>query len=67
MQSATARLVERSSTADRLTSMRCTGRKRDGSPCNKLLAEMTLAPGSIVRVKCGSCNEFNTFTGRTVG
>jgi phage FluMu protein Com len=60
-----ARLVDRSSTEDRLLGVRCSGRKRDGSPCNKLLAEMNLTPGSIVRVKCGHCNEFNVFTGRS--
>jgi phage FluMu protein Com len=61
----TARLVDRSSTEDRLLGVRCSGRKRDGSACNKLLAEMNLTPGSIVRVKCGHCNEFNVFTGRS--
>jgi phage FluMu protein Com len=60
-----ARLVDRSSTEERLLGVRCSGRKRDGSPCNKLLAEMDLKPGSIVRVKCGHCNEFNVFTGRS--
>jgi LSD1 subclass zinc finger protein len=61
----TARLVDRSSTEDRLLGVRCSGRKRDNSPCNKLLAEMDLKPGSYVRVKCGHCNTFNVFTGRT--
>lgn len=61
----TARLVDRSSTEDRLLAVRCSGRKRDGAACNKLLAEMQLAPGSTVRVKCGHCNAFNVFTGRT--
>lgn len=65
---ATTRLVERSSTGEALLAMRCSGRKpRDGSPCNKLLAEMDLAPGSIVQVKCGSCNKMNVFVGRTIG
>jgi phage FluMu protein Com len=61
----TARLVDRSSTEDRLLGVRCSGRKRDGSACNKLLAELDLKPGSVVRVKCGHCNEFNVFAGRT--
>ena len=65
VQGHTARLVDRSSTEERLLAVRCSGRKRDGSACNKLLAEMTLRPGSIVRVKCGHCNEFNFFTGRS--
>lgn len=64
----TSRLVERSSTGEALLAVRCSGRKpRDGTPCNKLLAEMDLKPGSMVRVKCGSCNTFNIFTGRTIG
>lgn len=64
MQTQTARLVDRSSTEDRMLGVRCSGRKRDGAACNKLLAELHLTPGSTVRVKCGHCNEFNVFTGR---
>jgi phage FluMu protein Com len=60
----TARLIDRSSTEERLLGVRCSGKKRDGTACNKLLAEMDLKAGSIVRVKCGHCNEFNVFTGR---
>jgi LSD1 subclass zinc finger protein len=60
-----ARLVDRSSTDDRLLGVRCSGSKRNGSPCNKLLAELDLTPGSVVRVKCGHCNAFNVFTGRS--
>ncbi len=60
-----ARVVDRSSTDDRLLAVRCSGRKKDGTSCNKLLAELCLSPGSVVRVKCGHCNEFNVFTGRS--
>ncbi len=66
----TARLVDRSSTDDRLSGFRCSGRKRDGQGCNKLLLEMhadALRPGRTVRVKCKDCNQFNVFTGRTDG
>lgn len=59
------RIIDHSSTDDRLLPVRCSGRKRDGAPCNKLLAEIHLTPGSIVQVKCGYCNEFNRFTGRS--
>ncbi len=49
-----------------MSGFRCTGRKRDGQACNKLLLEMhpdALRPGRTVRVKCKDCNEFNVFTG----
>lgn len=65
---AAARLVSSSSTADRMSGFRCTGRKRDGQACNKLLLEMhpdALRPGRTVRIKCKDCNEFNSFTGTT--
>lgn len=61
-----ARLVDRSSTEDRMLAVRCSGRKPGGNPCNKMLAEMHLTPGAVVRVKCGHCNAFNTFVGKTI-
>jgi len=62
----TARLVERSSTEDRLLGFRCSGRKKNGEPCNKLLLEMhedAIRAGKFVRIKCKDCNGFNFFTG----
>lgn len=62
----TARLVERTSTDDRLLGYRCSGRKKDGSPCNKLLLEMhqdAIRAGKFLRVKCKDCNAFNFFSG----
>lgn len=64
MHAQTARLVTRSSTDDRLL-VRCSGRKTNGSACNKLLAKMRLSAGSEVEIKCPHCNEFNVFTGRS--
>lgn len=64
--SGAARLVQRSSTEDRLIGFRCSGRKRDGQPCNKLLLEMhqdAIRANRFVRIKCKDCNEFNFFTG----
>jgi LSD1 subclass zinc finger protein len=65
MHTATARLVESSSSDDRLLGVRCSGQKRDGTPCNSLLAEMQLTAGTV-RVKCRHCNAFNTFVGKTL-
>lgn len=62
----TARLTECSSTEDRLLGFRCSGRKRDGAPCNKLLLEMhqdAIRTGKFVRIKCKDCNAFNFFSG----
>jgi len=28
--------------------------------CSRILAKLALAPGSVVEVKCGSCNRFST-------
>jgi phage FluMu protein Com len=62
----TARLVESSTTADRLVGFRCSGRKLDGRACGKLLLEMhedAIRAGKFVRVKCKDCNALNSFTG----
>lgn len=62
----TARLVQRTSTDDRLQGFRCAGKKPDGRACQKLLCEMhedAIRPGRIVRVKCKDCNALNSFAG----
>lgn len=64
----TPRVVAASSTEDRLSGFRCTGRKKDGQGCNKLLLEMhadALRPGRTIRIKCKDCNQMNVVSGST--
>lgn len=50
------RLVSRVRADDRvLSAARCSG-------CNRLLLEMSLRPGSLVRKKCDRCGRVNDFT-----
>jgi phage FluMu protein Com len=63
-----ARLVAASSTEDRLSDFRCTGRKKDGQGCNKLLLQMhadALRSGRTIRIKCKDCNAMNVVSGST--
>lgn len=38
----------------------CSGKRADGGPCNRRLADVSLAPGSTVRIRCKYCKTWNT-------
>lgn len=38
-----------------LTDVRCDGRARTGEVCGKLIARVSLAPGSLVELVCPKC------------
>jgi len=39
----------------------CKGYRKDGRKCTRVLAELDLAPGSVVRILCRSCDTLNVF------
>ena len=37
----------------------CSGRRADGGPCNRRLADIALPPGGMVRIRCKYCKTWN--------
>jgi phage FluMu protein Com len=62
--------IVRCSTTEPMSGYRCSGTKRNGARCNRLLLEIeegALYPGKFLRIKCGNCNAMNFFTGMDAG